>query len=509
MSLRVALLMAAWVAVVSYAGGVTRRAELVASGERGVHATLALLVLASVGLWTALLTSDFSIGYVASHTSANLPTVYAFSAFWAGRPGSLLLCAVILGGYSVFAVRGRQDRDNAPYVTGTLGVTMLCLLAAIVLAANPFERLEWLPPDGLGMSPLLQSPGLVAHAPTIYLGYVATAIPFALAASGLITRRMTAELIHRVRRWVLAAWFFMTIGILIGMRWAYVEPEWGGHWALNPVTNAAALPWLASSALLYSLAIQAERRTVRAWNVILVVAVFLLSILAALVPRSGTLSAAHPIVQSPVGLLLAGFLALAIILTGLLAVTRLTDLAIQTEIGEVRPVARRKYGGYAVGLGIALVVAGLVGQSFGRAYSVTLRPGETVTLTDPYGRDWRFVSEGISRYDILNRHVTAATMSVLRGDSRVGLLTSEWRQYVDSRGVATFEPSQEIGLIETPLQDVHVLPARVAGDDSVELRLGFTPLIWWVWLGGAILALGGLLAMWPQREPVSGNQPAR
>jgi cytochrome c biogenesis factor len=498
-SLRVALLLATWVAVVSYAGGVTRRAELVASGERGVRAILALLVLATASLGTALLAGDFSIRYVASYTSANLPRVYVIAALWAGRPGSLLLSALILAGYSGVAVRGGRYRDHPPQVTGTLAVMMLCLLAALVLVADPFERLEWLPPDGLGMSPLLQSPAVVIHAPITYLGYVATAVPFALAASALVMRGLSVSAITRIYRWSLAAWFFTTVGILIGMRWAYVEPGRGGHWALNPVTNAALLSWLASSALLYSLSVQVKRGVVRAWTVIPVLAVFLLSVFAALVARSGTVAGPHPVVQSPAGLVLTASLIAGILVAGMLVMARLTDVAIPPEMSGSSPSARRRarYGRHVAGVGVALLVAGLVGQAFGREHTVTLRPGEAVTLADPYSRDWRFVGEGISRYDILNRQVTAATVSVYLGDSRAGLLTSEWRQYVDSRGAPTFEPVPEVGRIGTPLQDIHALLGEVAGDDAVQLRLGFTPLVWGVWVGGALLALGGLMALWP------------
>lgn len=498
-SLRVALLMAVWVAIVSYAGGTTRRPELVASGERGLRAILALLALATAGFLSALLASDFSVRYVAAHTSANLPAIYSVAALWAGRPGSLLLCALILAVYSAFSIRGR---NQTPYVTGTLAVVMLSLLAVIVLLADPFERLEWLPPDGLGLRPLLQSPGMLAHAPIMYLGYMATAVPLALAASALMTTQLTAVHVHGIRKWSLASWFLLTVGILIGMRWAYVEPDWGGYWALNPVTNAAILPWLASSGLLCSLAVQMERRVVRAWVVILAAGTFLFSALAALVARTGAMSGVHALVQSPAGLALAASLVAAILLTGLLVVTRLTDLPIPAATREANAThrRRRRYGGYAAGPGVALLLAGLVGQAFGRGHVATLHSGQDVTLRDPYGHDWRFVSEGVSRYDILNRHVTAATMSVYRGESRAGLLTSEWRQYVDSRGAPTFAPSPEMGLIATPSQDVYALIGRVAGDDAVELRLGFTPLVWLVWLGGAALALGGLVAMWPGPE---------
>src|SRR5688500_19775266 len=75
LALWVGLLMAAWCATVSFAGGRLGRADLIASGERAAYATVVLVILASIGLWTAILTHDFSLKYVASFTSSNLPTV--------------------------------------------------------------------------------------------------------------------------------------------------------------------------------------------------------------------------------------------------------------------------------------------------------------------------------------------------------------------------------------------------------------------------------------------------
>ncbi|MGI8618219.1 MAG: cytochrome c biogenesis protein CcsA, partial [Gemmatimonadaceae bacterium] len=230
LSLWVALLMATWATTVSFAGGMQRRPDLVASGERGIYATLAMVVLASIGLWTALITHDFSFKYVASFTSANLPLVYTLSAFWGGQAGSLLFWALILAGYSAVAVYTNRDRNRAlmPYVSGTLGFVLVFFLATLCLGANPYERLDWIPLDGRGMNPQLQNPGMAIHPPNLYLGFVGMTVPFAFAIAALITRRIDGDWLAAVRRWALVSWFFLTIGIVLGMWWAYVELGWGG-----------------------------------------------------------------------------------------------------------------------------------------------------------------------------------------------------------------------------------------------------------------------------------------
>src|SRR2546423_2178554 len=334
LSLWVALLMAAWSATVSFAGGQLRRTDLIESGERAVYATLALVILASLGLWTALLTHDFSIKYVASYTSANLPTVYTITAFWGGQSGSLLFWALILSIYSAITLytNRTRNRELMPYVSGTLAVILVFFLATICFGSNPFERLAFIPVDGRGLNPQLQNPGMAIHPPNLYLGYVGTSIPFAFAIAALLTRRLDAEWLAAVRRWVLLAWFFNTVGIVLGMWWAYVELGWGGYWAWDPVENASLLPWLVNTAFLHSIMVQEKRGMLRKWNVTLVVSAFLLAIFGTFITRSGVTSSVHSFSQSPVGKWFAAFLVLAIVVTAYLVSTRLQDLKSNAEL---------------------------------------------------------------------------------------------------------------------------------------------------------------------------------
>jgi cytochrome c-type biogenesis protein CcmF len=654
LSLWIALVMAAWTTTVSFSGARLRRPDLVASGERGIYTTFALVLLASIGLWTALLTHDFSFRFVASTTSRNMPAIYVFAAFWGGQAGSLLFWALILTFYSAVAVylHRNRSRDMMPWVTGTLALVQLFFLLTACLGANPYARLDFVPIDGTGLNPQLQNPGMAIHPPNLYLGYVATTIPFAFAIGALFTRRLDNEWLAAVRRWSLVSWFFLTVGITLGMWWAYVELGWGGYWAWDPVENASFLPWLTGTAFLHSIMIQEKRGMLRKWNVVLVVATFLLAILGTFITRSGVIESVHAFAQSPVGNWFAGFLVLAIVLTSYLVSTRLRDLEAPVTLesmlsreaaflynnlvlcgiafsvlwgtlfpilsewvrgdkitvgppffnavniplgllllaltgvgpliawrrastsnlkrqfaapatagvatgvvlfalgmrdpyalvsytlagfvtgtivqefvkgtgarramhGESIPVAlvrligrnRRRYGGYVVHLGIVVLFSAFAGLAFKREHDVTLKPGEAFETKDPWGHSWRFVSQGVSRYETLNRDVTAIALDTWRDGKRLGLLTTEQRQYRDSRGMPTFNPSTEVGILTSAKQDVYVVLAGVTGDETAELRINFNPLVVWVWIGGTIMAIGGLIVMWPvaeRRKPASG-----
>ncbi len=647
LSLWVAVLMALWATAVSFAGGKLRRADLVASGERAIYATAALVVLASAGLLTALITHDFSLRFVASYTSANLPTIYTITAFWGGQAGSMLFWCLILALYSALAVfaNRRANRELMPWVTGTLGVVILFFLATTALATNPFERLPFVPADGRGMNPQLQNPAMAIHPPNLYLGYIATVVPFAFAIAALITRRLDAAWLAAVRRWALVSWFFLTVGITLGMWWAYVELGWGGFWAWDPVENASLLPWLTGTAFLHSIMVQEKRGMLRKWNVVLVVSTFLLSILGTFITRSGVITSVHSFAQSAVGTWFATFLVLSTVVTGYLVATRLRDLETPVELesmisreaaflynnlllvgmafsvlwgtlfpiiseavkgtkitvgapffnavnvplalmllaltgigpliawrkasvanlqrqfavpvaaglvagvilfalgmrdgyaivayalgafvvativqefqkgvgarrrmhGEAIPAAlfrlvarnRRRYGGYIVHFGIVVLFLGIAGMAFKEEFDVTIQPGETFRATDPYGQEWAFRSNGVSTYEVLNRRTAAITLEMVQDGRPRGLLVSDKRQYFDALGRPTFEPSTEVGILETARQDVYLVLVGVNPDESAEVRISFNPLVVWVWIGGTLMALGGLIVMWPQTE---------
>ena len=175
--------------------------------------------------------------------------------------------------------------------------------------------------------------------------------------------------------------------------------------------------------------------------------------------------------------------------------------------GEALPVAtvrliarnRRRYGGYIVHAGIVVLFAAFAGLAFKRDHDVQMRAGDTKELVDPLGHRWRFVSQGISTSETLNRYVTAVGLDVWRDGVRQGIITSEKRQYLDSNKNPLFEPSTEVGIRSSAKMDLYIVLAGVR-EETAELRISFNPLVVWVWIGGMIMAIGGLIVMWPQAE---------
>jgi len=312
-ALWIALLIGLWGSAVAFAAGRSRRADLALSAERSMFAVWGLLALASAALMKALLAHDFSIEYVAAYTSRNLPVFYTWSAFYAGQKGSLLFWAIVLATFSAAAVlmnRGRY-RELMPYVTAVLLVIITFFVAVMVFASNPFEKLGFLPQDGRGLNPQLQNPGMVIHPPMLYLGYISIAVPFAFAVAALVSGKLDTGWLQAIRRWTIMSWLFLSVGVVLGMWWAYVELGWGGYWAWDPVENASLMPWLTMTAFLHSVMIQEKRGMLKKWNLGLIIGSFLLSIFGTFITRSGVISSVHSFAQSNVGWFFLGFLVLA------------------------------------------------------------------------------------------------------------------------------------------------------------------------------------------------------
>jgi len=324
-ALWIALLLGAWGAFAGFVGGLTRRPELARSALRAVYAVTGAIVVASVALLTALLGRDFNVEYVAAYTSRNLPTYYTISAFWAGQKGSLLFWALIVSTFATIAVTmaPRRDREFMPYVAAVCLVVVAFFTSVMLFASNPFERLPFVPADGSGLNPQLQNPGMTVHPPMLYLGYTSITIPFAFAIGAMLSRRLDVTWLHAIRRWTLLSWIFLSVGIVLGMWWAYVELGWGGYWAWDPVENASFLPWLVMTAFLHSVMIQEKRGMLKKWNLALIIGAFLLSIFGTFITRSGVISSVHSFTQSSVGYFFLAFLVITAVASYALYARRL------------------------------------------------------------------------------------------------------------------------------------------------------------------------------------------
>jgi cytochrome c-type biogenesis protein CcmF len=333
-SLWVAFLVGLWCVAIAFAGRWRDRPELASTVTRAVYVVFGALVVASISLWKGLVTHDFNIEYVAAYTSRNLPPYYIFSAFWAGQKGSLLFWAVVLSLFASLAqlLTPRRYAHLMPYVAGVTSTVVVFFVSVMLFGSNPFERLAFTPADGRGLNPQLQNVGMVIHPPMLYLGYISITIPFAFAIAALLSRRLDTGWIQAIRKWTLVSWLFLSIGITLGMWWAYVELGWGGYWAWDPVENASFLPWLTMTAFLHSVMIQEKRGMLKRWNLGLIVGTFLLSIFGTFITRSGVIASVHSFTQSNVGYFFLAFLTLAAVLSFTLLYTRWPELEAEVQL---------------------------------------------------------------------------------------------------------------------------------------------------------------------------------
>src|SRR5687767_5048855 len=222
-----------------------------------------------------------------------------------------------------------------PYVAGVTSAVIVFFVSVMLFAADPFERLGFTPADGRGLNPQLQNVGMVIHPPMLYLGYISITIPFAFAVAALLSGRLDTGWLHAIRRWTLVSWLFLSVGITLGMWWAYVELGWGGYWAWDPVENASFLPWLTMTAFLHSVMMQEKRGMLKRWNLMLIAGSFLLSIFGTFITRSGVIASVHSFTQSNVGYFFLVFLVLAAIFSFVLIWSRWPRLESEAELESV------------------------------------------------------------------------------------------------------------------------------------------------------------------------------
>ena len=334
LSLWLAFLVGLWGAITGFVGGAQRRFDLQQSARHATFALCVALLLAVIALEVAIFRHDFSVAYVASRTSRNLPTFYLWSAIYSGQEGSLLFWAAVLSLFGALTqiLTGRRHRMYLPYVAAVTSLVTTFFVTVMLFSANPFQRLPFTPLDGNGMNPQLQNPGMVFHPPMLYLGYISITIPFAFAIGALLLKKLDAEWLVAVRKWTIVSWLFLSIGLLIGMWWAYVELGWGGYWAWDPVENAALLPWLVLTAFLHSVMVQEKRGMLKKWNLALILGAFVLSIFGTFITRSGVIASVHSFTQSNVGYFFLVFLILIAVASAVLYTTRLPLLEAEARL---------------------------------------------------------------------------------------------------------------------------------------------------------------------------------
>ncbi len=333
-ALLAALVLALYAMAASILGARTRRPELARSAVHGLVAVALLEAVAAAVLWAALAGRDYSFRYVVSHVRDAQPLIYDLTSFWGGMEGSLLLWALILSAYTLAALRsiGRTRPPLVPALTTVFGGISAFFLFMLAFVTSPFATSPFPPADGRGMNPLLLNPWMAIHPPTLYLGFVGMTVPFAIVTASLAAGSVDGGGVLLARRWMLWAWYCLTMGLMFGAKWSYVVLGWGGYWAWDPVENAALMPWLVATAFLHSVMIQERRQMLARWNVVLVILAFGLAVFGTFLTRSGVLSSIHSFTESSLGAFFLGFLALALVAAFALAAWRWDELRGRHEL---------------------------------------------------------------------------------------------------------------------------------------------------------------------------------
>jgi cytochrome c-type biogenesis protein CcmF len=334
-------------------GETKKSAALVESARRAMLLTWPLITLSALTLIYMLVTNHFEVAYVYSVTSRSMPSYLKVTALWGGQAGSLVFWSWLMSAFASAVTLRKWDRDREflPWVIVVSSVTMAFFIGMVIFFENPFARFwqttggsvitsmfqpagasAFAPADGRGLNPLLRHPGMIIHPPMLYLGFVSFVIPFAFAIAALVTGRTDDRWIRITRRWTLVAWLFLSLGLVLGGRWAYDVLGWGGYWGWDPVEIAAFMPWLTGTAFLHSVMIQEKRGMLKQWNMILIILTYDLVIFGTFLTRSGVLSSVHAFAQSAIGPFFFAFIGLTFVTSIALLIHRWGELKAEAPL---------------------------------------------------------------------------------------------------------------------------------------------------------------------------------
>jgi cytochrome c-type biogenesis protein CcmF len=297
------------------------------------------LLIAMAALAYQFLNDDYTNQFVWQFSNRSMPPIYKFTAIWGGMDGSMLLWAAILSvSCAIVAFRApHQPFRLMPWVVVAANSTLFFFLTVVCFFTNPFRYINapFIPPDGNGLNPLLQNPYMAVHPPMLYLGFTTFAIPYAFCIGALLSGDLSNNWIRLTRRWTLIAWGFLTIGIVLGGHWAYLELGWGGFWAWDPVENASFLPWLTGTAFLHSVMVQERKDMLKVWNVWLIVLTYGLTVFGTFLTRSGIVQSVHAFASTDIGWIFLSYLIFLVVWTVWLLKKRSSELAPSRHIESI------------------------------------------------------------------------------------------------------------------------------------------------------------------------------
>ena len=323
------------------------------SSRLAMQLTFPLISLSAFSLIYLLVTDQYHVAFVYEVTSRSMPMYLKVTSLWGGQSGSLVFWGWLMSAFATAVTLRKWDRDREflPWVVVVSSLTLAFFLGLVLFFENPFMKfwqsfngevitamfqpagaVPFTAPDGRGLNPLLRHPGMVIHPPMLYLGFVSFVVPFAFAIAALVTGRTDDRWIRITRRWTIVAWLFLSIGLVLGGRWAYDVLGWGGYWGWDPVEIAAFMPWLTGTAFLHSVMIQEKRGMLKYWNMILIILTYSLVIFGTFLTRSGVLSSVHAFAQSAIGPSFFIFIGLTFVTSAALLIYRWADLKSEAQM---------------------------------------------------------------------------------------------------------------------------------------------------------------------------------
>ncbi|MEM7735720.1 MAG: heme lyase CcmF/NrfE family subunit [Deinococcota bacterium] len=380
-SLALAMAVAVYAVAAGIMGAIRHDARLQTSARYAAIAVFMAMTTAVLTMQTALLTDDFSVEYVAQTSRAASPLWVKVVTMWAALEGSILLWAWLASGYTAVVAFASPNNALRNWAIVVLNVVSVFFISVNAFVANPFTLVPNPPMDGPGPNPLLQNHWMMAvHPVLMYLGFVGLTVPFAFAMSALINKRPGSEWMSQTRAWTISGWGFLGIAKIAGGWWSYEVLGWGGYWAWDPVENVSFLPWLTATAFLHSVQVQERRRMLKAWNLLLIILTFALTILGTFIIRSGVVSSVHAFGDGPVGPYFLAFFLLVVLVSFGLLMLRWDQVR---DHGELDAIVSRE-GSFLLGnvLFLAMTFAVLLGTLF--PLFVEAVSGDKVTVGAPF-----------------------------------------------------------------------------------------------------------------------------
>ena len=260
-----------------------------------------LVVISFACLIISFVLSDFSNETVFNNSHTTKPLFYKIAGTWGNHEGSLLLWLLVL---TLFILIFFLKTKNQPlkYKLLTLIFQQIIIIGFflfLIQTSNPFNFIFPTPEEGMGLNPILQDPALAIHPPILYLGYVGSSIIFSSALAATYLNLVSKVWASHIKKWIIASWVFLTLGILLGSIWAYYELGWGGFWFWDPVENVSLMPWLALTTLLHCIIVLEKKQVLTSWVIILSISTFTLSMCGTFLVRSGILNSVHTFANDP------------------------------------------------------------------------------------------------------------------------------------------------------------------------------------------------------------------